>query len=228
MFVSIACTCLFLHGPAWAQARELAWEDLLPESVRQIHQQADEIDRFLNSLTGAERDDYDNVREELDLRARIDRGFLKEADVGERNRALLADPPSRKHPKALAFWKRVEKLGAELRGERLKANAALDGARVRLPGYVLPLEFDGDKVTEFLLVPYVGACIHTPPPPANQMVYVKAAASFKSEGLFQPVWVEGVIKPEHGKHRLSLVDGTGDVDAGYAMSGSRVEAFQNK
>jgi len=49
----------------------------------------------------------------------------------------------------------------------------LDGKIVRIPGYVLPTEFSGDKVVEFLLVPYVGACVHTPPPPANQMVHVK-------------------------------------------------------
>jgi hypothetical protein len=46
-------------------------------------------------------------------------------------------------------------------------NAALVGSSIRMPGYVLPLEFKDRKVVEFLLVPTVGACIHTPPPPAN-------------------------------------------------------------
>ena len=64
----------------------------------------------------------------------------------------------------------------------------LDGKDVRIPGYVLPTEFSGDKVVEFLLVPYVGACVHTPPPPANQMVHVKVDEGFTSEGLFAPVW----------------------------------------
>src|ERR1700731_4244525 len=52
-------------------------------------------------------------------------------------------------------------------------NPAIDGKMIRIPGYVLPLEFSGTKVTEFLLVPWVGACIHTPPPEPNQIVYVK-------------------------------------------------------
>src|SRR5206468_7419214 len=52
-------------------------------------------------------------------------------------------------------------------------NPALDGKVVKLPGYVLPIEFNGKQVTEFLLVPWVGACIHTPPPPPNQIVHVK-------------------------------------------------------
>ncbi|MCB1814569.1 MAG: DUF3299 domain-containing protein, partial [Candidatus Competibacteraceae bacterium] len=48
----------------------------------------------------------------------------------------------------------------------------LDGRDVRIPGFLLPLNYEGEKVTEFLLVPVVGACIHVPPPPPNQMVHV--------------------------------------------------------
>ena len=71
------------------------------------------------------------------------------------------------------FAKRAEI--TKLRKKR--ANAAvpeLAGQNLALPGFVLPLEYDGKKVTEFLLVPWVGACIHTPPPPPNQMVHVIA------------------------------------------------------
>ena len=50
---------------------------------------------------------------------------------------------------------------------------ALDGKLVKIPGYMVPLEDDSEVVSEFLLVPYVGACIHTPPPPPNQIVQVK-------------------------------------------------------
>ena len=48
----------------------------------------------------------------------------------------------------------------------------LDGRYVLLPGYVVPLEFSDSRIIEFLLVPWVGACIHKPPPPANQIVHV--------------------------------------------------------
>ncbi len=44
---------------------------------------------------------------------------------------------------------------------------ALDGADVRISGYIVPLEDGMDQATEFLLVPTNGACIHMPPPPPN-------------------------------------------------------------
>lgn len=105
-------------------------------------------------------------------------------------------------------------------------NPALDGQLVRLPGYVLPLEISGKQVTEFLLVPWVGACIHTPPPPANQIVHVKADAPFELSGMFMAVWVTGRMSTTGGRRSLTLVDGSSDIDIGYALRASRVEAYR--
>jgi len=70
--------------------------------------------------------------------------------------------------------------------------AALDGQEVRLPGYVVPLMVTEEgEVTEFLLVPYYGACIHVPPPPGNQIVYVKGSHDLWLSKLHLPYWVEG-------------------------------------
>jgi len=102
----------------------------------------------------------------------------------------------------------------------------LDGKNVRIPGYVLPTEFSGDKVVEFLLVPYVGACVHTPPPPANQMVHVKVKEGFTSEGLFAPVWVTGQITTAMTTQSLSLNDGTTEVEAGYQISASDIAPYE--
>ena len=102
----------------------------------------------------------------------------------------------------------------------------LDGKIVRIPGYVLPTEFSGDKVVEFLLVPYVGACVHTPPPPANQMVHVKVKEGFTSEGLFAPVWVTGQITTAMTTQSLSLNDGTTEVEAGYQISASDIAPYE--
>ena len=66
-----------------------------------------------------------------------------------------------------------------------------NGQVVRLPGYIVPLEYDGAGVTAFILVPYVGACIHVPPPPANQLVMVTAEEPYESSGLFEAVNVVG-------------------------------------
>lgn len=70
----------------------------------------------------------------------------------------------------------------------------LDGKRIKLPGYVVPLEDYAERVDEFLLVPYFGACIHTPPPPPNQMVYVKMKGGETASYGWEPIWVEGVLK----------------------------------
>lgn len=71
----------------------------------------------------------------------------------------------------------------------------LNGLNIRLPGYVVPLDFNSDnEYDEFLLVPYFGACLHTPPPPPNQIVYVKSNPAVKVESIYDPVWVEGTMK----------------------------------
>lgn len=91
----------------------------------------------------------------------------------------------------------------------------LDGKLVKLGGYVVPLDFDATTVKEFLLVPYVGACIHVPPPPANQIVYVKSEKGFTLKGLFAPVAVTGIMK--------AAFTPTGLADTGYSITADAVE-----
>jgi hypothetical protein len=92
---------------------------------------------------------------------------------------------------------------------------SLDGTRVKIGGYVVPLDFDATKVKEFLLVPFVGACIHVPPPPPNQLVYVKSEAGFDVKGSFDPVWVTGKLQTK--------VAFTGLAEAGYSLDAEMVE-----
>jgi uncharacterized protein len=68
-----------------------------------------------------------------------------------------------------------------------------DGRRVRIAGYVVPLGFDGVGVREFLLVPYVGACIHVPPPPPNQIIDVRSEKGVEIRGMFDAVQVTGTL-----------------------------------
>jgi len=73
----------------------------------------------------------------------------------------------------------------------------LDGKRIKLPAYITPLEYDGSAlIKEFLLVPYVGACIHVPPPPANQIVHAESRKAVKFNGMYEPVWAIGTIRAE--------------------------------
>ena len=81
----------------------------------------------------------------------------------------------------------------------------LDGQKVRLPGYTVPFEYGRDaEITEFLLVPYFGACIHAPPPPPNQTIFVEAKDAIKVTDLAQAVWINGVIRTS--KQTTELAD----------------------
>jgi hypothetical protein len=93
--------------------------------------------------------------------------------------------------------------------------ASLDGKRVQIGGYVVPLDFDATRVKEFLLVPFVGACIHVPPPPANQIVYVKTEGGIDVRGTFEPVWVTGTLTVTPAF--------TGLAEAGYSLEAEKVE-----
>jgi hypothetical protein len=93
--------------------------------------------------------------------------------------------------------------------------AALDGKLVRIGGYVVPLDFEATNVKEFLLVPYVGACIHVPPPPANQIIYVKTAKGFDVNGTFDPVYVTGTLKADSTFLALA--------ETGYSLDADKVE-----
>ncbi len=118
-------------------------------------------------------------------------------------------------PKVAEFQERLRKLE-----ENAPINENLNGKLVRLPGYVIPLETDGQKSSEFLLVPYFGACIHVPPPPANQTVYVitKDQAGAEIRRLFDIVWVTGEMKALSFSSDLA--------NAGYTMESIQVTPYQ--
>lgn len=95
---------------------------------------------------------------------------------------------------------------------------ALDGERIRIPGYVVPLDFSGTELSEFLLVPYFGACIHVPPPPSNQIIYVKPENYFKADRIFVPVWVTGTLTTKAHLNDVGV--------AGYTIESAEVELYK--
>lgn len=99
-----------------------------------------------------------------------------------------------------------------------KFNTSLQGAYVRMPGYIIPFVGDANGITEFLLVPYVGACIHVPPPPPNQLVYVKAKTPWPTSGLWEAIWVTGIMS-------LEMLDTTIAV-IGYALQSNHIEVYE--
>ncbi|NMS07731.1 DUF3299 domain-containing protein, partial [Vibrio parahaemolyticus] len=95
----------------------------------------------------------------------------------------------------------------------------LNGSQVKIPGFVIPLEGDADTVTEFLLVPYFGACIHVPPPPPKQIIYVKFPKGVPVEELWEVIYVVGTLKTETINHELA--------ETAYVIEGSEIEAYDD-
>jgi len=112
------------------------------------------------------------------------------------------------------------------RRRAISTNPDLDGKQVRIPGYLLPLVYDGKTVTEFLLVPWVGACIHTPAPPPNQIVYVTLEQPFEVRSQFEPVWVTGALMIDDVFKDLFLVDGTAEISMSYLVGEGGVERYK--
>lgn len=96
--------------------------------------------------------------------------------------------------------------------------ADLNGKLISIGGYIVPLDFESTTIKEFLLVPFVGACIHVPPPPANQIIYVKSEQGIEITGQFDPVTVVGTLKTETAF--------TGIADAGYSLAANTVEILK--
>ena len=114
----------------------------------------------------------------------------------------------------------IERLTRE--GE--STNPKLDNQVVEMQGFFLPLEFSGEKVSEYLLVPYVGACIHVPPPPANQIIYGKLNQPIDMpRSLYTVVTVTGRMSTTSIKPELSLVDGASEVSVGYQLAADDIQ-----
>ncbi|MEK8031322.1 DUF3299 domain-containing protein [Ideonella sp. DXS29W] len=115
---------------------------------------------------------------------------------------------------------RVVQMMRELRQalDNAPLNQAMDGAAVRLPGYVVPLDDTPAGMKEFLLVPYFGACIHTPPPPANQIVHVIVPKPAKGLKMMDAVWVSGTLKAQRGDSVMGV--------SGYQMEAAQIAPYQ--
>lgn len=107
---------------------------------------------------------------------------------------------------------------------------ALDGETVKIPGFILPLEFDETNIKEFLLVPYFGACVHTPPPPANQVIHGKLQSEFAMNEMFEPVWISGKLKTVRTQNKLgeSGISQTLNVNTGYTMDVEEIEPYRSE
>jgi uncharacterized protein len=196
-------------------ARVISWDDLAPAGTPL----KDPFEKFGDDVL----DDLEVVfRGRADLRVEL-------LDVGSAEHQDLLEAEKRLRAKGVDvddLFARLERIEAEIERRNQEVVPDLEGSLVRLPGYALPLRHVETGVKEFLLVPYVGACIHSPPPPANQMVFVRLDENYVVKNLYEPIWVTGQIHIEQISRSLSYVDGESNVESGYTMKGVRIEPYK--
>jgi hypothetical protein len=190
-------------------ARQITWDDLIPADLAN--------EDYLENLTDEQKDLVLWVINTIDILPK--HGEDTKEDWKEVDEAMT-------------ILKKYDIDIVKVMEKRKKIQTAvvkdLNGKLVRLPGYILPLEMSGSKVTEFLLVPYVGACIHVPPPPPNQIVFVKTGTKegYANKQLYDPVWVTGVVSVQSMVKDLFLVDGSAGINIGYAMQARKIEPYE--
>ena len=111
-------------------------------------------------------------------------------------------------PRAKEMLRKVHDLWSEA-----PTNPGMEGAAVRIPGYVVPLDHGKSGLREFLLVPYFGACIHSPPPPANQIIDVKSRVPLASVRSMDTVWVSGTLRTGRSETSMGASSYTLEADA---------------
>ena len=212
----IVCVGIAISAGVHAdEAREVTWDDLVPAEAQFDDPFTRLTDDQLFELTLVAQ-----VRDRLDAGEEIDEALRDDYD--EYVASLEAEEIDIDGLLAMR-----EEVTRQRIAKTFLANEQLDGQRIRMPGYLLPLEFAGKKVNEFLLVPYVGACIHTPPPPPNQIIHVTVESGYQSDGgLYTPVWVDGLMKTESTESSLSFVDGSSDIPSAYTLDASSVTPYE--
>ncbi|MFN0162491.1 MAG: DUF3299 domain-containing protein [Burkholderiales bacterium] len=118
-------------------------------------------------------------------------------------------------PRAMEAMARVQEAW-----DQAPLNQEMHNIKVRIPGFVVPLERRGTLIYEFLLVPYFGACIHTPPPPANQIIHVFPARPVTDVIAMDPVWVSGPIENKRSATAMGR--------AGYRMGADLVTPYKKR
>ncbi len=201
---------------AATSAKTVVWDDLVPKFSTKLNDPlaGQELFRRLeietiiwaNKLTEEER-----ALEEHKLMVQDARHFEKEMrQEGIDTEKLIRE---------FKVWQ------AKVEERNKQVVAELNGTSIKLAGYLLPLQYTDQGETEFLLVPYVGACIHAPVPPPNQIVFVTLSKPFKPDELYAPVWVTGTMRTKVSTKALSYVDGSADIPIGYSLEAELIEVY---
>ncbi|GAB5560817.1 MAG: hypothetical protein SynsKO_24640 [Synoicihabitans sp.] len=216
MLRHLLCLCL-LTTFVWAESHELLWPDLQGN-----------VDEFDDPFNALDSDQLFHLGMVARLRAKQDSSEdpLPAEDLEE-----LADRTAKLEAQDIDidYLLEMRTKVTELRRQRaMSTREDYDGKTIRMPGYLLPLDVTEGEVMEYLLVPWVGACIHTPPPPPNQIVYVQLSQPWKVRSQWEPVYVEGTMQSGDITKDLYLVDGTADIHIGYTLSDAVTTPFEDE
>ncbi len=192
---------------------EIAWSDLAPPPP--------EVE-MENPFDALAPEQLNSLR--LILRLELSQAKKPDSEGLETARKLRAELTAEGIDVDALFAQRLEIMN-QRRIVAERTNTDILDKPVRLPGYVLPLELKDEKVTEFILVATVGACIHTPTPPANQMVYVQYPEGIVIDGRYKPFWITGKLLDQASNRTVLYFDGQADVHISYAMQPDRVEPY---
>lgn len=215
-------------GFAAETARDIDWPTLLSADELALREQTKALQIRTRALPADQQRALPRIATEFNLKRLLARGQMTTDRLNPTQRDLIDHPPSEAYPDAARLWQEMEDLKEKIDALQNTPNPSLAGQRVRLSGYLLPLEFDGGEVSEFLLVPFVGACIHVPPPPPNQIVHVMLSGRYAADGAFAPVTVTGTMSVSPGKADLFLADGTAPVEHGYRLDAEVVSAAKTE
>jgi len=218
------CLVLSLVHAAPAQAAmELTWGDLLPQRTAAV---ADPFESMTpDQLADLARAEYIQWWLENDGEA-IDGGAVT-TEVQQQKLAVLEQKLTDQGFDVDYLLAQVELERDRRQSQQGLTNTQLEGETIQLPGYVLPLDPNNPKeLKAFLLVPYVGACIHVPAPPPNQIIFVEAPESVKNPGTFSPVKLTGALRQEQRTYDLFRVDGSQPVEVGYSLVLEDMEAYR--
>ena len=216
-FASLPLIAGMLLNPVFAanEPQEITWDDLIPAEAQfdDPFTRLDEDTLFQLSLVAQTHD-------QIEAGKKVDEKIL--VDYNKRVKDL-----EEKGVDVDGLLGMRDEITRDRTAKTYLANEELEDKTVRMPGYLLPLEFDGDKATEFFLVPYVGACIHTPPPPPNQIVHVKIDEGYTTDGgLYTPVWVSGTMQSEQSKSNLNFIDGASDIPSSYLLDATSIKPYE--
>ena len=195
--------------------RTLTWDQLVPPTPP--------IENPFTELTEEQVYDLENL---VQIRSMEEAGLISKVDPFYEEAVEIAHHMAEQGLEVEALVARYKALMERVAELQRAVVKELDGQQVRIPGYALPLELHDQGTDELLLVPYIGACIHVPPPPANQIVLVTLNQSYKADRLYEPVWITGQLKVQASNSSLYLVDGDASVESAYRLEGVRVEPYE--